>query len=46
MWRRAVMVFQDSARRGPDAGYNVIAIRNIEMLEQLVLGSSKRQRGT
>jgi len=46
MLRHAVMILQDSSRRGPDAGYNVVAVRNIEMLEQLVIGISKRERGS
>jgi hypothetical protein len=45
MLRRAVMVLQDPSRRGPDAGYNVVSVQNIEMLEQLVIGSARRQRG-
>lgn len=35
MLQHAVMVFQPRTAEDPDPGYNVIALRNIEMIEQL-----------
>jgi hypothetical protein len=35
MLQNAVMVFQPRSPREADSGYNVIALRNIEMIEQL-----------
>lgn len=35
MLQNAVMVFQARTSEDPDPGYNVIALRNIEMIEQL-----------
>jgi hypothetical protein len=43
--RRSLLVLHDPGRAASDVGYNVVALRNIEMLEQLLLGTRKRQRG-
>ncbi len=45
MLHRSLLVLHDPGRAAGDVGYNVVALRNIEMLEQLLLGASKRQRG-
>ncbi len=44
MLRHALMILHDP-RRATESGYNMVAIRNIEMLEQLLIGGSKRERG-
>jgi hypothetical protein len=46
MLHRSLLVLHDPARAAGDVGYNVVALRNIEMLEQLLLGTSRRQRGS
>lgn len=43
MLRNALLVLQDPSRSA-ESGYNVIALRNIEMLEQLSLGKPPGRR--
>lgn len=43
MLQHAIMVFQPRTREVLDPGYNVVALRNIEMIEQL-LGSIGKKR--
>ena len=43
MLRSALLIFQDPSR-SVDAGYNVVSLRNIEMLEQLMIGKPAKRR--
>lgn len=42
MLQNALLVLQDPSRSA-DSGYNVVALRNIEMLEQLALGKPAKR---
>ena len=43
MLRNALLLLQDPSRSA-DAGYNVIALRNVEMLEQLTTTKRAKRR--